>query len=237
MKKSCVKDGCDSPAYSKYYCSKHYWAIENKLKSCKIEGCQFKHYINGYCKTHYNQLRHYGKIVEFDYTKNLILLNLQYGQIIFHDKNSKEICRSNFDLDDLHLVNLKKCKINSEGYIQVGSFRLHQLIMNHDTGLFIDHIDKNPINNLKSNLRLCTPQENSCNAKKYMTNSSGVTGVSFINNTKKWRALICVNWKTIYLGEYENFYDAVQARKAAEVKYFNANPEYIYETENTAISN
>ena len=41
-----------------------------------------------------------------------------------------------------------------------------------------------------------------------------------INKQKKWASKICVNYKTIYLGEFLNKVDAIKARLSAEVQYF-----------------
>jgi hypothetical protein len=56
------------------------------------------------------------------------------------------------------------------------------------------------------------------------SNISGVAGVRFEN--KKWVAYIKVNYKKIWLGAFDNFEDAVNARKVAEEKYFG---EYSYD--------
>lgn len=45
-------------------------------------------------------------------------------------------------------------------------------------------------------------------------NNSGVTGVD--KRDKRWRASICFKGTRCYLGLYENFDDAVAARKKAE---------------------
>lgn len=58
------------------------------------------------------------------------------------------------------------------------------------------------------------------------TNSSGVTGVGYRKSSDTWRARITVNKKSIYLGDFKNFEDAVNVRKQAEEKYFG---EYSYD--------
>ena len=50
------------------------------------------------------------------------------------------------------------------------------------------------------------------------TNKTGCCGVDLFRG-KFWRARIGVNGKTINLGEYLEFHDAVKARKDAEKKY------------------
>ena len=64
------------------------------------------------------------------------------------------------------------------------------------------------------------------NAKLRSNNTSGVTGVSFNKKRNKWVSTICINKKRIQLGGFDNFEDAILARKQAEEKYFG---EYSYD--------
>lgn len=56
-------------------------------------------------------------------------------------------------------------------------------------------------------------------------NTSGVTGIDWSKRRNKWRARITINKKTINLGDFKNFDDAVKARKDAERRFFE---EYSY---------
>jgi hypothetical protein len=86
----------------------------------------------------------------------------------------------------------------------------------------IDHIDGNGLNNRIENLRDVTNAENARNRKKQKNNESGHTGVR--RERGKWRAVIEVSGREIYLGLFINLEEAVAARKAAEAKYgFHAN--------------
>lgn len=46
----------------------------------------------------------------------------------------------------------------------------------------VDHLDRNPFNNVESNLKIKTRAENNRNANKFSTNKTGVTGVCLIYN-------------------------------------------------------
>lgn len=83
-----------------------------------------------------------------------------------------------------------------------------------------DHIDKNELNNLRSNLRPCTHQQNDFNRDLYSNNTSGITGVYWSKACQKWQAAITINAKTIYLGVFIDKINAIKARLEAEVKYF-----------------
>ena len=86
-------------------------------------------------------------------------------------------------------------------------------------GLEIDHINHDRLDNRIENLRLVTKQENQRNAKRRIDNTSGVTGVVWRNENKRWYAQIGIDGKNIHLGCFSEFSDAVNARKNAEVLY------------------
>ncbi len=85
-----------------------------------------------------------------------------------------------------------------------------------------DHIDRNPLNNRRSNLRQATQAENTKNKSKQKNNTSGVTGVGWVKKVCKWRARITFNEKEIYLGVFDDKVDAIKARLRAEKEYFGA---------------
>lgn len=135
-----------------------------------------------------------------------------------------------FDLEDYNKIKDYCWCINTLGYV-VGSkdsskkTLMHRLIMDFPDNYVIDHIHGKQTrnDNRKSNLRLVTHSQNHMNTAIRQDNLSGATGVCNIAN--KWRAFITVNQKTISLGNFDNFDDAVKARKIAEEKYFG---EYSY---------
>jgi hypothetical protein len=93
--------------------------------------------------------------------------------------------------------------------------KLHSLIADKEC----DHIDRNPLNNRRLNLRRATHQENSRNQSKSTKNTSGVVGVSWYKRYNKWVAYIKTD-KQNTLGYFDNKDDAIRARLNAEVKYF-----------------
>lgn len=98
---------------------------------------------------------------------------------------------------------------------------LHKYIMGDvEDGKVVDHIDRNPLNCRRSNLRVCTQAENTRNRSTCRTNKSGFPGVYFEKQSGKWLAHITCNGVQHYLGSYGNFEDAVNARITAEKQYF-----------------
>lgn len=76
----------------------------------------------------------------------------------------------------------------------------------------IDHINRNPLDNRKCNLRVVSQWENMQNKE----NEGKVKGVYFIKNRNKYMAEICLNRKRHKLGFYDNYEEALAARLAAE---------------------
>ena len=80
----------------------------------------------------------------------------------------------------------------------------------------IDHIDGNGLDNKKTNLRSVTHKENAKNAKLCKNNTSGVCGVTWNKKSEKWMAQIKNDGWNLYLGLFEDKFDAICARRSAE---------------------
>ena len=80
----------------------------------------------------------------------------------------------------------------------------------------IDHISRDRQDNHIENLRHVSRQCNLRNASMRTDNTSGVTGVSWNKKLDKWNAQIFVNGKRFFLGNHEDFEEAVAHRLAAE---------------------
>ena len=73
---------------------------------------------------------------------------------------------------------------------------LHRIIMDAPSDMVVDHIDGNPLNNQRSNLRICTRQQNQWNKKGLSkNNTSGYTGVYLNRRTGKWYTQLAFNQK------------------------------------------
>jgi hypothetical protein len=101
-----------------------------------------------------------------------------------------------------------------------GLFKLHRLIFLMHHGYLpavVDHIDGNSTNNRIDNLRESSVQQNSCNLKLNINNTSGYKGVHSIREGF-WSAHIRSKGVTYYLGSYKEKHLAAYAYNlAAEV--------------------
>lgn len=99
----------------------------------------------------------------------------------------------------------------------------HRLAFLYMTGTLpkdnVDHINGNGLDNRWCNLRDVSYSDNSRNAKRFITNTSGHTGVYWEISAKKWRARIYLDGKLKDLGCFEHIENAVLARKNANLMY------------------
>lgn len=140
-----------------------------------------------------------------------------------------------FDLEDYDLIKNFCWREEKKGYLRTSIITngeekqiiLHRLIMNlsNEKKLFVDHINHNVYDNRKQNLRIVTNTQNIQNSKPNSKNKTGVPGVDFRKDCKKWMVRITINGNRIRLGSFDTFEEAVQARIEAENKYFG---EYSY---------
>lgn len=110
----------------------------------------------------------------------------------------------------------KKCGCKWYAYRSMESFMaMHTFIMNPPKQMQIDHIDGDGFNNQKSNLRICTPSENSCHKVCTKNKYKGVRKLS----KKSWVGYINHNKKSIYLGSFNTEWQAAEAynKKAKEL--------------------
>jgi hypothetical protein len=130
----------------------------------------------------------------------------------------------------------KEGKVYAAGWkhLPPGRFfvHLHRLIADARPGEIIDHIDRDPLNCRRNNLRRVTRQQNIWNtgpARKQRT--SRYKGVFFCGRAGRFRARIVYNRRQIYLGFFDSEEEAARAynTKAAELfgefAYLNPVPE------------
>ena len=97
---------------------------------------------------------------------------------------------------------------------------LHREIMSHPKGLLVDHRNTDTLDNRRSNLRLATHSQNSCNRRKTSSKtSSRFRGVCFDKSRGRWSAHIRFHGKRMRLGRFKNEIDAAKAYDAAALEY------------------
>ena len=127
-----------------------------------------------------------------------------------------------FDIEDFEKIKQWSWSVCKDGRVcgfkDGKRLRMHKLITGTSAEV-IDHIDNNPQNNQKSNLRLSDKQKNNINRKHNKNNIVGVKGVSKTKNGLYF-SRIMVNGTSKYLGCFSSLEDAKLAREKAEKNIF-----------------
>lgn len=88
--------------------------------------------------------------------------------------------------------------------------------------LHVDHIDGDPLNNRRENLRIVTHAQNRQNTSKQSNNTSGFKGVMRDKRSGKWIARIRVFGRTKHLGLFAEASIAASAYDAAAIAALGA---------------
>lgn len=148
----------------------------------------------------------------------IMLFNNSYG------KNKY----TTIDLELVDEVSKYSWRLGRDGYVRTNVpdiikkqrvVMLHHLVNGYPLFNFVtDHIDGNKLNNLRSNLRIVSNQQNIAKQKKRKDNTTGFRGV--VRRGNRYIAQIKVNSKQIYLGYFNNKEEAAKAYDLAALNYF-----------------
>ena len=100
-----------------------------------------------------------------------------------------------------------------------GNILLHRFLMKPEKGMVVDHIDHNPRNNRRSNLRVCSVSQNQKNRKARRHTRSGLKGATYNKVSKRWQSLIRVDDRQMSLGYFDTPEEAHEAYCEAAKKY------------------
>ena len=123
---------------------------------------------------------------------------------------------------DWHLKESKRGKRVTNRYascwIEGKQTGMADLLLPHGSGLVVDHIDGDGLNNTRSNLRLATPQQNTWNSRRPCHSKSPYKGITREKSTGQWRAQIHDGKRVLILGWFESPEDAARAYDAKAVE-------------------
>jgi len=133
-----------------------------------------------------------------------------------------------FDLEDYDLIKEHCWHIGKyDGYVVTNIknsntfLKMHKLVFNDlNNDHIIDHANRKPNDNRKSNLRIATHKQNCINSKTSLNNTSGFIGISWCKERNKWETYLGSRNGRIHIGRFTNKKDAIIARLKAEKIYY-----------------
>lgn len=105
----------------------------------------------------------------------------------------------------------------TQGYVETSAYpkhyRMHRMVLNAEyESAHIDHINRDKLDNRRSNLRLCSQAENNRNVHQKGRGANTYQGVRFDKKLGKWTANFHFEGKNYYLGAYDSEIDAAKVR-------------------------
>lgn len=131
--------------------------------------------------------------------------------ILLISKNNEIIAKILIDIEDINKINKYSWRLNEKGYvisdINKKKVRLHNLILKRDTSnpkIVCDHINRNKLDNRKSNLRIVSQSENNKNRQI-------PKGKYYTKRNNKWQAYYIKNRRIYNIGYYNTEEEAKEA--------------------------
>jgi hypothetical protein len=103
-----------------------------------------------------------------------------------------------------------------------GIIYMHRFIVRAKCGEEVDHINRNKLDNRKSNLRIVDGIQNHWNVNLRKDNTSGYKGVSFDRSRNRFYAYIGLNGKMKNLGRFSTPQQAALTYNNAAKSYFGS---------------
>lgn len=133
-----------------------------------------------------------------------------------------------FDREDLPLVQQYNWSMDRYGYVlgnlhghrKSSTVRLHRLLMNAPDGMIVDHINGDPSDCRRENLRIATQQQNTQNAGLPSSSTTGYKGVCYDKKEGKYMAHIHPNGRMVFLGYFNDPIEAALKYDEAAFLYF-----------------
>ena len=183
------------------------------------------------CYKHMHQLHKYGKFLDniprtnSDLNDYVVSDGVAYFNL-YNQKNEK-IAAFVIDVCDIQKVKYHKWRL-SHGHVVTGlPSKGQQRDLSHvvldiqkDDSVVVDHINGDPLDNTRDNLRICSQGENVLNKRFMSNNASGFIGVSYKKDRDRYDPEIRFEYTRCHLGMTKTIEEAVYKRYIAEQLLF-----------------
>lgn len=161
-------------------------------RTCTIEGCDRFNHAKGYCRKHYTEFcKRDNSVYIKPKAENEIIINDDTARLIICNRQGAPINETIIDVVDVDQVKKHRWYMHGKGYVQAQDVgMLHRFLLKPEYGEIIDHINKDKLDNRKSNLRIATLSENGYNSKLPVNNTSGIKGVTYHKQSDGWDSFL-----------------------------------------------
>jgi len=146
--------------------------------------------------------------------KNQIIVFNTHAEIVLTYRNGDEKGRAKIDINDIDLVSPYRWFYSATNYVSANvdgrRIMLHRFLLS-EPAEHIDHINGEPSDNRRANIRTATQSQNMMNR---IAENGDMRGVE--KNGNRWMASIKSEGTSHYLGLYETLAEAMAARQAGE---------------------
>lgn len=129
-------------------------------------------------------------------------------------KNKEACVFAKVDEDMWHTLAKHAWSLRPDGYAGSTVGMMHRMVIGASTiaaGKVVDHINRDPLDNRRENLRVVTPSMNARNTTKKADASSQMIGVCWVKKSNCWKAQIRIQGDHIHLGHFKTEKEAKEA--------------------------
>jgi hypothetical protein len=232
--KKCSVEGCEKIHFGLGYCQKHRrdfvkygkprkFRLQHNDKCCVCKSTFRMALVDDkvYCGKHKQQISKYGYVLKRTIrTPNKIVICNDFAYMKIYNIKKEFLYKTKIDLDDVDRVKNIKWH-DSKGYVLSAKHGyLSRFLLNYEGEDVVDHINRNPLDNRKRNLRVISQNRNTKNRSVSIKNTSGITGITYDKSRKKWVSQFTYNYKKVFHKRFDTFEEAVQSRENIELKYY-----------------
>lgn len=159
-----------------------------------------------------------GRVIEFEGEK-CFEIQLTRGLVSIVDLADRHLVEGfNWhaykDLNTFYAVRMKGPRVGQQ------AIKIHNVILPPPEGKFVDHRNRNGLDNRRKNLRFATINQNFFNAPIRKNKASKFRGVGWSKSCSKWISKIKIDGKRFVIGYFEDELEAARAwdKKAIETR-------------------
>ncbi len=239
--KMCTFPGCEHQVLCSALCDGHYQQqragktlvpLQKIHTVCTFVGCTEPHEAKGYCVAHYDQYKDGKDMRPLAYLPSPIEIKGEYAEVTLYGKDENGrvgdvVGYARIDKADIPEVSQHRWRTNHAGYpttkIDQKHIFMHRFLLKPPEDLQIDHIDGNPLNNTRENLRIVTYEQNMQNKKPW--GQSGHRNV-FLDEVKSlYRVLVQKDGVKHSGGRHKSLEKAIEAATKLRSELFTHHNE------------